>query len=338
MNISTLLLGDSSPSLRWRAARELEDANDEDADIRSWRTEIDQSAEIGALLTQLAAAETRPYLAGYLLCQLAYLGYRGPATAAAVERIFSRQQPDGSWSTPPTSPGPIEGARFITMHTVVPLRGIAAAGFATDPRAEHAYERLLNFRLPDGSWPAGPKADLGKDGRPTQLEREYRRLTRGLGCPSATTGDAAVLLAAARPRAAARATSCTCSPPPTRRSCSRRCRRSSSPSCSGEPVLVNYRSGEAPITCDDRGSRGRAAPRRPQRRAVARSCAMCSPPSASRAQIVANTVDLDPLQRIASGGRCAAPALHPQLRTALQRRLHAARVRARAGAAIPMRR
>jgi hypothetical protein len=193
MNISTLLLGDPSPSLRWRAARELEDANDEDADIRSWRTEIDRSAEIGALLTQLATAETRPYLAGYLLCQLAYLGYRGPATAAAVDKIFSRQQPDGSWSTPPASPGPIEGARFITMHTVVPLRGIAAAGFATDPRAEHAYQWLLNVRLPDGSWPAGPKADLGKDGRPTQLERGYRRLTRGLGCRSATTGAVACL-------------------------------------------------------------------------------------------------------------------------------------------------
>ncbi|GAA2755576.1 prenyltransferase/squalene oxidase repeat-containing protein [Actinopolymorpha rutila] len=193
MNISTLLLGDPSPSLRWRAARELEGASGEDADIRSWRTEIDQSAEIGALLTQLAAAETRPYLAGYLLCQLAYLGYRGPATAAAVEKIFSRQQPDGSWSTPPAGLGPIEGARFVTMHTVVPLRGIAAAGFATDPRAEHAYEWLLNVRLPDGSWPAGPKADLGKDGRPTQREREYRRLTRGLGCRSATTGVVACL-------------------------------------------------------------------------------------------------------------------------------------------------
>lgn len=193
MNISTLLLGDPSPSLRWRAARELDGADDEDPDIRSWRAEIDQSTNISTLLTQLAAAETRPYLAGYLLCQLAHLGYRGPATAAAVEKLFNLQQPDGSWSTPHTDPSPIEGARFITMHTVVPLRGIASAGFATDPRAEHAYEWLLNTRLPDGSWPAGPKADLGQHGRPTQLEREYRRLIRGLGCRSATTGAVACL-------------------------------------------------------------------------------------------------------------------------------------------------
>ena len=63
-------------------------------------------------------------------------------------------------------PGPIDGPRFITMHTVVPLRGIAAAGFATDPRAERAYEWLVGARLQDGSWPAGPKADLGRPGAP----------------------------------------------------------------------------------------------------------------------------------------------------------------------------
>ncbi len=193
MNIGTLLLGDPSPSLRWRAARELEGANDEDDEVTAWRTEIDRSEEIDALVARLAAAEARPYVAGHLLCQLAYLGYRGPAMAAAVEKIFGVQQPDGSWSIPPVGPGPIEGPRFITMQTVVPLRGIAAAGFATDPRAERAYEWLLAIRLQDGSWPAGPKADLGQAGSPMPPEKEYRRLTRGLGCRSATTGAVACL-------------------------------------------------------------------------------------------------------------------------------------------------
>jgi hypothetical protein len=189
MNVGTLLLGDPSPSLRWRAARELEGAADDDAEVTGWRAEIDRSPEIDALLAQLATAETQPYLAGYVLCQLAYLGYRGPATAAAVEKIFDTQQPDGSWSIP----GPVEGPRFVTMHTVVPLRGIAAAGFAADPRAERAYEWILDARLQDGSWPSGPKADLGQPGRPTPPEKEYRRLTRGLGCRSATTGAVACL-------------------------------------------------------------------------------------------------------------------------------------------------
>ena len=191
MTLSALLLGDPSPSLRWRAARELEGANDDDAEVAAWRTEIDQSAEINALVARLAAAQ--PYTAGYVLCQLAYLGYRGPAMEAAVERIFSVQQSDGSWSVPPTGSGPMEGPRFITMQTVVPLRGIAAAGFATDPRAEHAYDWLLGVCLQDGSWPSGPKADLGQPGRPTPPEKEYRRLPHGLGCRSATTGAVACL-------------------------------------------------------------------------------------------------------------------------------------------------
>jgi len=193
MNVGTLLLGDPSPSLRWRAARELEGADDKDAEVKAWRAEIDRSAEIDALVARLAAADAQPCTAGYLLCRLAYLGYRGPATATAVDKIFGTQQSDGSWSVPPVGPGPIEGPRFITMHTVVPLRGIAAAGFATDPRSERAYEWLLGARLQDGSWPSGPKADLGQGGRPAAPEKDYRRLPRGLGCRSATTGAVACL-------------------------------------------------------------------------------------------------------------------------------------------------
>ena len=71
--------------------------------------------------------------------------------------------------------------------------GIAAAGFATDPRAERAYEWLLGVRLHDGSWPAGPKADLGRPAGPAPPEKDYRRLTRGHGCRSATTGAVACL-------------------------------------------------------------------------------------------------------------------------------------------------
>lgn len=206
--MSALLLGDPSASLRWRAAVELEGATDDDDDVRAWRHEIGQSPAVQLLLAQLATAD-QPQAAGYLLCQLAYLGYRGPELAAAADAIFAHQQPDGSLPLrldddndqpvrkprrgAPREPAPSDGPRFISMQTVVPLRGIAAAGFATDPRAERAYEWLLRERLPDGSWPAGPKADLGKDGRPSQLEPEYRRLTRGGGCRSATTGAVACL-------------------------------------------------------------------------------------------------------------------------------------------------
>ena len=206
MNSAALLLGDPSPSLRWRAAVELEGAPDDDDEVRAWRAEIDASPDIRALVEHLDAAGGSPQAAGYLLCQLVHLGYRGPELSTAVEAIFAFQQPDGSWSASPNDEQPVkprrgaqrgsdvpEGSRFVTMQTVVPMRGIAAAGFATDPRAEHAYEWLLSVRLPDGSWPAGPKADLGEGGRPSQPEKDYRRLPRGEGCRSATTGAVACL-------------------------------------------------------------------------------------------------------------------------------------------------
>lgn len=208
MILNALLLGDPSPSLRWRAAVELEGITDDDEDVKVWQAEIGSSPLVRSLLERLAA-EGRPLAAGYLLCQLAYLGYRGPELGAAVDAIFAQQQPDGSWplwfddlkgeaarkprrKTPPRSVQ-AEGPRFITMQTLVPLRGIAAAGFATDPRAERAYEWLLRVRLPDGSWPAGPKADFARPGRPSQPEEVYRRLARGAGCRSATTGAVACL-------------------------------------------------------------------------------------------------------------------------------------------------
>jgi hypothetical protein len=191
--MNTLLLGDPSPSLRWRTAVELAGARLDDADVEAWQGEIAESPAVQAVLARLAAAE-RPQVAGYLLCRLAYLGYRGPELATAVDAIFAHQQPDGSWSLRrDDNDQPSDGPRFVTMETVVPLRGIAAAGFATDPRAERAYEWLLSERLDDGSWPAGPKADLGGPGRPSLPEKDYRRLPRGAGCRSSTTGAVACL-------------------------------------------------------------------------------------------------------------------------------------------------
>jgi hypothetical protein len=209
VSMNTLLLGDPSPSLRWRAAVELDRATEDDEDVQAWHAEIGESRLVRSLLSGLAA-ENRPLAAGYMLCQLAYLGYRGPELATAVDAIFAHQQPDGSWpkslddadddqpehnlkQKASSRPFRSEGPRFLTIQTVVPLRGIAAAGFATDPRAEPAYEWLLAARLPDGSWPAGPKADFARPAQPSQPEEVYRRLPREDGCRSATTGAVACL-------------------------------------------------------------------------------------------------------------------------------------------------
>jgi hypothetical protein len=203
--MSVLLFGDPSPSLRWRAAVELEGIGEDDDEVVRWRAEIDRSDDITALLARLSAAADRPQAAGYLLCQLAYLGYRGPARADAVERIFEFQAPDGSWpvrgeAAPPQSkrrrgqPPELpyaETYRMITTLTTLPLRGIAAAGFATDPRAERAYDWLVDQSLDDGSWTGSHKADLGQDGRSSGEDPPYRKLSPGEGCRSATTGAAA---------------------------------------------------------------------------------------------------------------------------------------------------
>src|SRR5581483_3171136 len=59
--------------------------------------------------------------------------------------------------------------------------------------AERAYEWLLGQRLVDGSWTGSHKADRGLDGHSSGEDPDYRRLTRGEGCRSATTGAVACL-------------------------------------------------------------------------------------------------------------------------------------------------
>jgi hypothetical protein len=206
--MNALLLGDPSPSLRWRAAVELDGASENDEEVKAWRAEIDGSEELRALVAQLGAARDNPQTAGYLLCRLTYLGYRGPELAAAVDGIFAHQQPDGSWPyLPDDEPTPkrrrgsappgvfsAEPYTVLTMQTLVPLRGVAAAGFATDPRAERAYEWLLDQRLDDGSWTGSHRGSYGFDFRSTGGgDPAYRKLTRGKGCRSTTTGAAACL-------------------------------------------------------------------------------------------------------------------------------------------------
>jgi hypothetical protein len=68
-------------------------------------------------------------------------------------------------------------------QTAVPLLGLAWAGYATDPRAETAYEWLLKEELPQGGWPAGRHYDT------YVLSAGYRRLAHSkFGCRTMTTG------------------------------------------------------------------------------------------------------------------------------------------------------
>jgi hypothetical protein len=72
---------------------------------------------------------------------------------------------------------------MIPLQTCLPLRGLAACGYAEDPRAERAYDWLLAQRLPDGAWPTGIAAS-GANG----YVAGYRRLAHSRwGCRANTT-------------------------------------------------------------------------------------------------------------------------------------------------------
>jgi hypothetical protein len=207
--MNVLLLADASPSLRVRSMVELAGADESDPEVSRLRPEIASSPEVAAVLD--ARDRVSPRQLAYLLCRLAYLDYRGPEVGSAAEALFDQQQQDGSWPLFPDDderiPGdgppessrrrraqPVvrprsEGWRMIPQQTSIPLRGLAAAGFATDPRAERGYDWLIAQRLDDGAWPGDIKADHTRSmGTPG-----YRKLPRSAGCRSATTGALAAL-------------------------------------------------------------------------------------------------------------------------------------------------
>jgi hypothetical protein len=73
---------------------------------------------------------------------------------------------------------------MVPLQTALPLRALAACGYADDPRAERAYDWLLAQRLPDGAWPTGVASGV------YGYVAGYRRLAHSRwGCRSNTTGS-----------------------------------------------------------------------------------------------------------------------------------------------------
>jgi hypothetical protein len=172
--------------------RELAGLREQDpliVDLLAWQQQ-DGSWERVDHVSQLSTIRST----GLALSRLGYLGF-GPdhsAVRRGAEFLFSHQQPDGSWTLDETRSGvidghlttePDEGYSMIPLQTGLPLQGLAACGYAIDPRAERAYEWLLAQRLPDGAWPTGiASGNYGTVGG-------YRRLAHSRwGCRSNTTG------------------------------------------------------------------------------------------------------------------------------------------------------
>ncbi len=206
--VLTLLLADSSPCLRYRVLSELIDCPPEDPELLELAElrvsdpflkgllalqEADGSWHTGVLGDPLGGG--RLQATGLALARLAFLGLdrSHPAVQGGARFLFDQQQADGSWPLLQEGVGDgvsegkangDEGYAMMPLQTAHPLRGLAACGYATDPRCERAYDWLLAQRLPDGAWPTG----IAKSGVYGYVAG-YRRLAHSRwGCRSNTTG------------------------------------------------------------------------------------------------------------------------------------------------------
>lgn len=117
------------------------------------------------------------------LLRLALLGFDSSylPVASGAAFLFGKQRKDGSWPLARATDDS-EGVNECPLQTAIPLRALAACGYAEDPRCERAFQWLDKRRLDDGAWPTGmAKGDFrGVAG--------YRRIAHSrLGCRSNTT-------------------------------------------------------------------------------------------------------------------------------------------------------
>ena len=198
MTWAPLLLADPSPCLRLLVLRELLGRPEDDPEVRELAGLRDTDPIVAELLTlqesdgswrAVDAASRQGKLRGtsLALTRLGYLGFSPDCRAVrrGAEYLFSLQREDGAWPLLDAwdEEGEREGYSMVPLQTALPLRGLAACGYATDPRAERAYDWLLAQRLEDGAWPTGIAS--GNYG----YVAGYRRLAHSRwGCRSNTTG------------------------------------------------------------------------------------------------------------------------------------------------------
>ena len=216
MTWAPLLLADPSPNLRLLVLRELLARPADDAEVRELEAMREEDPLVRDLLATQDADGSWPVGSGggeawrgipataQALLRLGYLGFspEHPVLRRAAEFLFAQQEPDGSWPLPKSKAEREfrEAYSMIPLQTALPLRALAAAGYAEDARAERAYEWLLAQRLPDGAWPSGVKA--GQHVFPGG----YRRLAHSrFGCRTNTTFGVSALAFHPRRRLSAEA-------------------------------------------------------------------------------------------------------------------------------------
>ena len=217
MTWPALLLSDPSPCLRWLVLRHLFGYDDTHPEVQ----ELSLLREGDPILAEILSYQERdgswktgelseirfgnsPILAtGFALTRLGFLGFdrRHPAVQKGVAYLFSQQRSDGSWPMPEETDsdpqesfsGGEETTSICPLQTALPLRGLAACGYAEEPQSEQAYEWLLEQRLDDGAWPTGIVSGVYR------YVAGYRRLAHSRwGCRSNTT--AALICLALHPQ------------------------------------------------------------------------------------------------------------------------------------------
>jgi hypothetical protein len=195
--METMLLADPSPCLRALVMRDLLQRGPRDAELR----ELNSLRTLDPLVANLAALQrkdgswssgdgawrstvSRIIMTSHALYRLGFMGFDGeyPPVARGVEYLFSRQQKNGAWPISRSEEPEQDDLSSSPMQTALPLRAIAYCGYSLDPRAERAYQWLLEQRLDDGSWPTGyAEGNLRR-------VAGYRRLAHSSwGCRSNTT-------------------------------------------------------------------------------------------------------------------------------------------------------
>lgn len=204
---SPFLLADPSACLRWLVMRDLLglDASDKEfSEVSRLKTGdplvvniVQSQAEDGSWSPAALGAHwgsgNKITATAFALYRLGYLGFDDDflPVRKGSQYLFAQQNAYGSW--PLAREGLVldghmrlgdeAGYSMIPLQTAFPLRGLAACGYAEDPRAELAYEWLLAQRLPEGCWPTGIASGV------YGYVAGYRKLSHSRwGCRSNTTG------------------------------------------------------------------------------------------------------------------------------------------------------
>ena len=208
MTWAPLLLADPSPSLRLLVLRDLLSRPESDSEIQELQKlqKSDPIVEKFLALQEPDGAFRSGESGGAVLGQIRMtaqalmgLGYFGlgpkhPAVKKGAEFLFAQQQSDGAFPLI-TQGALLDGGKSqdvkyhaMPVQTALPLIGLAWAGYATDKRAEAAYEWLINEGLPEGGWPSGRHKDK------CIFAAGYRRLPHSkFGCRTNTTAAVSAL-------------------------------------------------------------------------------------------------------------------------------------------------